>query len=88
VREYADHPDVVAGFLMPVLVGQLDPSRPRYTFEQPIAAWVDLLEAAGFAVVTTPVFDYWWAPAVLVDARPIGAASSETGPIETSERNR
>jgi hypothetical protein len=88
VREYADHPDVVAGFLMPVLVGQLDPSRPRYTFEQPIAGWVDVLSAAGFGVTTTPIFDYWWAPAVLLDARPIGGAGSETGSTEMSERNR
>jgi hypothetical protein len=93
VHEYADHPEVVAGFLMPVLVGQLDPSRPRYTFEQPIAAWAQLLAAAGFNVVTTPIFDYWWAPAVLLDARPIGAVSSETGSTatgstETSEGNR
>lgn len=89
VREYAEHPDVVAGFLMPVLVGQLDPSRPRYTFEQPIAAWADLLVAAGFAVSTTPVVDYWWAPAVLVDARPNGARTSETGRAnDTTERNR
>lgn len=87
-REYADHPEVVAGFLMPVLVGQLDPSRPRYTFEQPIAAWADLLAAAGFSVSTTPIFDYWWAPAVLLDAYPIGAASSETGSTEMIERNR
>ena len=79
VREYADHPDVVAGFLMPVLVGQLDPARPRYTFEQPIAAWAETLAAAGFTVTTTPVFDYWWAPAVLLDARPIGTPASETG---------
>jgi hypothetical protein len=88
VREYADHPDVVSGFLMPVLAGQLDPSRPRYTFEQPIAAWVQQLTAAGFAVATTPVLDYWWAPAVLLDARPIGAGGSETGPTHTGERNR
>jgi SAM-dependent methyltransferase len=79
VREYADHPEVVAGFLMPVLVGQLDPSRPRYTFEQPIAAWASSLSAAGFTVTTTPVFDYWWAPAVLLDARAVVAGGSETG---------
>ena len=55
---------------MPVLVGQFDPDRPRHTFEQPIAAWVTELEAAGFeSVQTVPIHDYWWAPAVLIDAR-------------------
>lgn len=70
VREYVDHPDAVSGFLMPVLAGQLDPARRRYTFEQPIGAWVGQLEDAGWQVTTAPVFDYWWAPAVLIDARP------------------
>ncbi|HEX6419007.1 MAG TPA: class I SAM-dependent methyltransferase [Acidimicrobiales bacterium] len=69
VREYAGFPDVVTGFLLPVLVGQFDPARSRHTFEQPIAAWVDQLAAAGFErVATVPLADYWWAPAVLVDA--------------------
>ncbi|CAN5617284.1 class I SAM-dependent methyltransferase [soil metagenome] len=68
VREYHDHPEVVSGFLMPVLVGQLDPTRPRFTFEQPIAAWEASLRDAGFATTTTPVVDYWWADATLIAA--------------------
>lgn len=72
VAEYREHPEAVSGFLMPVLVGQLDPGQPRYTFEQPIDAWRDQLHAAGFTTTTTPVFDYWWAPAVLIDGRPAG----------------
>lgn len=70
VAEYRDHPEVVRGFLLPVLVGQLDPARHRYTFEQPIAAWTQQLHEAGFTTETTPIFDYWWAPATLIDARP------------------
>ncbi|QXC60795.1 class I SAM-dependent methyltransferase [Aquihabitans sp. G128] len=68
VREYVDHPEVVTGFLLPVLVGQLDPSRPRYTFEQPTAAWAELVEAAGFTVEVEPVSPYWWADATLLSA--------------------
>jgi SAM-dependent methyltransferase len=70
VREYDDHPEVVAQFLMPVLVGQLDPARPRYTFEHPIDEWRALLHDAGFATTATPVAPYWWADAVLIDAVP------------------
>lgn len=68
VSEYLDHPNVVQGFLMPVLTGQLDPSRPRYTHEQPIDAWCDELERAGFRTERTLVFDYWWSPATLIVA--------------------
>ena len=70
VREYLDHPEAIDGFLMPVLVGQLQPAAARHTFEQPIAEWEARLRDAGFRTTTRPVFDYWWAPAVLIDARP------------------
>jgi len=66
IAEYDDRPEVVTGFLLPVLVGQLDPDRPRYTFEQPAGAWAGLLDEAGFAVAVEPVSPYWWADAVLV----------------------
>lgn len=67
VAEYADHPAAIDGFLVPVLVGQLDPARPRHTFEQPAAAWArDLVDAGFVEVDVTPVSDYWWAPAVAV----------------------
>ncbi len=69
VREYLDHPEAIDGFLMPVLVGQLDPSTPRVTFEQPIAGWERELQVCGFRTTTVPVFDHWWAPAVLIDAQ-------------------
>ncbi len=71
VREYAGHPEVIAGFLMPVLVGQVEPGRVRHTFEGPATGWVAGLHAAGFRdVAVAPLHDYWWAPAVLVTARP------------------
>jgi SAM-dependent methyltransferase len=66
VREYRDHPDVIGGFLMPVLVGQLDPAAARYTYEQPAAAWVTLAEDAGFVTSIERVADYWWGDAVLI----------------------
>lgn len=68
VREYEDHPEVVSGFLMPVLVGQLDAALPRYTFEQPIAEWTRLLRDGGFATTTQLIARYWWADAVLISA--------------------
>ena len=71
VREYADHPEVVAGFLMPVLAGQVDPGRERHTYEQPASQWVEQLRDAGFAdVAERPLLAYWWAPAVLITASP------------------
>ena len=71
MREYADHPEVVAGFLMPVLAGQVDPGRERHTYEQPASQWVEQLRDAGFAdVAERPLLDYWWAPAVLITASP------------------
>ena len=65
--EYGDDAPLVAqGFLMSVLVGQLAPSAPRATWEQPAARWVDQLRSAGFGTVEQrPVADYWWSPAVL-----------------------
>ncbi|HEY3259130.1 MAG TPA: class I SAM-dependent methyltransferase [Pseudonocardiaceae bacterium] len=61
---------VAQGFLMPVLVGQLDPSRPRLTWEQPAAAWMAQLRAAGWdPMAVEPLADYWWAPAIVVTAR-------------------
>lgn len=67
--EYASHPEVITGFLLPVLVGQFAPDTVRHTFEQPASAWVQDLEAAGFTMITTrPVDAHWWAPAVLFDA--------------------
>lgn len=71
VAEYADAPTVVSGFLMPVLVGQFDPHRARHTHEQSLARWLDQLDAAGWSVVQqTLLDDYWWAPAVGIEAEP------------------
>jgi hypothetical protein len=67
IAEYTGHPEVVAGFLTPVLVGQVEPGRPRLTWEAPASRWAEALRDAGFAgVAVEPLLDYWWAPAVLV----------------------
>jgi SAM-dependent methyltransferase len=69
LAEYPGEEAVAQRFLMPVLVGQFDPGQPRLTFEQPAARWVEDLHVAGFSHVTVkPVADYWWAPAVLIEA--------------------
>jgi predicted TPR repeat methyltransferase len=85
VAEYADakgHDDadgdlVVDGFLVPVLAGQFAPDRPRHTWEQPIDAWAADLGAAGFTEVRHALLhDYWWAPAHLLEAEGIDAATA------------
>jgi SAM-dependent methyltransferase len=69
IAEYAHDDLVVQGFLMPVLLGQFDPTQPRHTWEQPIDAWVSDLTAAGFHDVHhRHIHDYWWAPAHIIDA--------------------
>ena len=81
IAEYADLPEVVQGFLMPVLVGQvaLD-AAPRYTFEQPVARWREELEAAGFSVTRERVFSYWWADAwMLVGESTVSGDEGEVG---------
>jgi SAM-dependent methyltransferase len=71
IAEYPHDELVVDGFLVPVLVGQFDPGRPRHTWEQPAAAWDADLRAAGFGEVRDRVLsDYWWAPAHVIDATP------------------
>ena len=70
LAEYHDHPSVISDFLMPVLVGQFDPSTPRLTFEQSASSWQRDLAHAGFVDVEIEVIDdYWWAPAVVISAR-------------------
>jgi SAM-dependent methyltransferase len=69
VGEYDDGGLVAHGFLLPVLLGQLDPDRPRATWEQPATAWADQLRTAGWAgVAVEPLAPYWWAPAFAVTA--------------------
>lgn len=70
LAEYAGDGGLVAqGFLMPVFFGYFDPGAARANYEQPIAAWESDLRLAGFArVERRRLFDYWWAPAYLLDA--------------------
>jgi hypothetical protein len=56
------------GFLVPMFLAAFEGNGGN--FEAPIATWVADCKAAGFAhVETAPLAEYWWAPAVLVDAR-------------------
>jgi SAM-dependent methyltransferase len=68
---YPEGSEVGPGFLVPVLVAQFDPALPRLTWEQPVTAWVAELEASGYRVDdVVDLYDYWWAPARLIVARP------------------
>lgn len=71
LAEYGGDDGLVAqGFLMPVFFGGFDPGEARVNWEMPIAEWMRLLREAGFARVRTePIYDYWWATAVLMDAQ-------------------
>lgn len=71
LAEYAGgQADLVgAGFLAPMLLGQLGPQRERRNWEQPASAWrVQLLEAGFRNVRVAPLTDYWWSPAFLMVA--------------------
>jgi hypothetical protein len=70
VAEHASDPLVVQGFLMPVMFGYFDPTAARTNYEQPRSDWIDELRAGGFTSIRSePLDEYWWAPAVLFDAR-------------------
>ncbi|NTV62068.1 MAG: class I SAM-dependent methyltransferase [Oscillochloris sp.] len=71
LAEYSDDGGMVAqGFLMPVFFGAFDRSADRTNYEQPIAAWEADLRAAGFRTIQRQLlYNYWWAPAYLLDAR-------------------
>lgn len=61
---------VAQGFLLPVFFGAFDRTAARTNWEGPIQDWHDDLCAAGFAQVTArPLYPYFWADAVLLDAR-------------------
>jgi ubiquinone/menaquinone biosynthesis C-methylase UbiE len=70
LAEYAGSSLVAQGFLMPIMFGYFDQTIARANYEQPIDAWVKELANAGFeSIEKRPVFNYWWAPAYLIDAR-------------------
>lgn len=61
---------VAQGFLMPVMFGYFDRTSARTNWEGPIAEWVEGMRAAGFAQVQIhPLFPYFWAQAMLLDAQ-------------------
>ncbi|SHG27691.1 Methyltransferase domain-containing protein [Jatrophihabitans endophyticus] len=58
---------VAAGFLMPVLVGQLLPGASRMTYEQTADQWSEQLRRCGYQhVERTELYPYWSSPAFLV----------------------
>lgn len=70
LAEYVGDGGLVAqGFLMPMLLGQIEPGATRNTWEQPAAGWAAQLRSAGWRQVhVEPLCDYWWAPAVVLIA--------------------
>lgn len=61
---------VAQGFLLPVFFGAFDRTAARTNWEGPVQGWSDDLRAAGFAQVTArTLYSYFWADAVLLDAR-------------------
>jgi hypothetical protein len=82
LAEYPEGSDVGPGFLVPVLLAQFDPARPRLTWEQPVTAWVAELEASGYRVAdVVPLHDYWWAPARLIIARRVSEVADRAGSL-------
>ena len=71
LAEYADDGGLVAqGVLMPVRFGYFDRSADRTNWEGPVEGWIEGLRAAGFrSIRTQALYPYWWADAVLLDAR-------------------
>jgi len=64
---------VAAGFLGPMLLGQLSATTPS-NWEQTAGAWVDELTSCGFTdIVVEHIHDYSWAPAVGITARSVHA---------------
>jgi SAM-dependent methyltransferase len=70
LAEYDADRDLVAqGFLLPVLVGQLQPGTARVTWEQSRERWREQLTAAGYRQVrVSRLYDYWSSPAFLLVA--------------------
>lgn len=70
LAEYPAGSAAVQGFLMPVMFGYFDAGAARANYEQPAAEWAQALRAAGFSSVELrPLYAYFWADAVLLDAR-------------------
>ncbi len=71
LAEYPNDGGLVAqGFLMPVMFGYFDQTVARVNYEQPIDNWINELKSAGFTQVEKrPIYNYWWAPAMIIDAR-------------------
>lgn len=71
LAEYDGDSGLVAqGFLLPVFCGAFDRAAARTNWEGPAQGWSGDLRAAGFAqVIARTLYPYFWADAVLFDAR-------------------
>jgi hypothetical protein len=71
IAEYTDEGDlVIQGFLMPMFFSAFSADRSVSNHEQPATAWRTDLHNAGFQRIDIhAICDYWWSPAVLLDAR-------------------
>ncbi|MEM7206139.1 MAG: class I SAM-dependent methyltransferase [Planctomycetota bacterium] len=68
IAEYlGDANAAVQGFLIPTFLRSLLTERSMW--EQSGADWAADLTQAGFSTEVVPVYDYWWAPAILVIGR-------------------
>lgn len=79
LRAYRDDAPLIAGgFLAPMLLGQIRQTTKPSNWEQPVSAWVEELQRAGYTVLRTEkLFDYSWSPAVLMLAEPSASAYGE-----------
>jgi hypothetical protein len=70
IAEYGDDAQLVArGFLLPVLLGQVDPPLAARTGSNPPKSGPDNSpRPASPTIDIEPLADYWWAPAVLINA--------------------
>ncbi|NJN17870.1 MAG: class I SAM-dependent methyltransferase [Oscillochloris sp.] len=66
--EYNEDDLVAQGFLMPIFFSAFDRESPE-NYEQPIELWEFELRSAGYTnIEMRQIFDYWWAPAYMIDA--------------------
>ena len=57
-------------FLMPLYFDCFVRDKKRTNYETKISDWKDELKKSGFtSVESTPVYDYWWGTAFLIDAK-------------------
>ncbi|MBF0547672.1 MAG: class I SAM-dependent methyltransferase [Candidatus Riflebacteria bacterium] len=71
LTEYLENRELVAKeFLMPVMFGYFDQDCARTNFEHSVQEWILQLRNSGYQTIECfEVYPYWWAPAVMIDAK-------------------